>query len=62
MLEFKDLKKQYNMLKNEIDEAIHSVICETNFISGKPIKELEKNWQSMQEQDSAWDAGMVRMR
>ena len=42
MLEFKDLKKQYNMLKNEIDEAIHSVICETNFISGKPIKELEK--------------------
>lgn len=42
MLEFKDLKKQYHILKNEIDDAIHSVIYETNFISGKPIKKLEE--------------------
>lgn len=41
MIEFKDLKKQYNIIKNEIDAAINSVISETDFISGKAIKELE---------------------
>lgn len=42
MLEFKDLKRQYDTLKNEIDDAIYSVVRETNFISGKPIGRLEK--------------------
>ena len=42
MLEFKDLKRQYDTLKNEIDDAIYSVVRETNFISGKPIGRLEE--------------------
>lgn len=40
-MEFKDLKKQYRFLKKEIDCAINSVISETNFISGRQVKELE---------------------
>lgn len=40
-MEFKDLKKQYMFLKKEIDCAINSVISETNFISGRQVKELE---------------------
>lgn len=42
MLEFKGLKRQYCFLKEEIEEAISSVISETNFISGNQVKELEE--------------------
>lgn len=41
-MEFRDLKKQYKILKSEIDEAIASVIEKSNFISGKQVEELEK--------------------
>lgn len=41
-MEFKDLKAQYKLLKKEIDDSISSVIQVTNFVSGKPIKELEQ--------------------
>lgn len=41
-MEFRDLKAQYAALKAEIDEGIAGVIGSTSFISGKPIKELEK--------------------
>lgn len=41
-MEFKNLKKQYDLLKSEIDSAINSVITETNFISGTQIHELEQ--------------------
>lgn len=40
-MEFRDLKAQYQKYKNEIDEAIHEVIENTDFISGKAVKILE---------------------
>ena len=41
-MEFRDLKAQYQNLKLEIDRAIQKVLDNTNFISGKEIKDLEK--------------------
>jgi len=40
-MEFRDLKKQYQVLKKEIDTAIIDVIGSSAFIMGKPVKELE---------------------
>ena len=39
---FRDLRKQYNVLKEEIDAGISSVIESTSFISGKQVEELER--------------------
>lgn len=41
-IRFVDLQKQYNSLKNEIDQAISSVINDTAFIGGKYVKEFEE--------------------
>lgn len=41
-MEFRNLKKQYQVLKAEIDSGIQEVIQNTNFISGKQVVELEK--------------------
>lgn len=41
-MEFRNLKKQYEVLKNEIDSGIQEVLQATNFISGKQVAELEK--------------------
>lgn len=40
-MQFRDLKKQYEALKPEIDAGIQSVIDSTSFILGKPVTELE---------------------
>lgn len=40
-MQFRDLKKQYDKLKPEIDKAISDVISNTNFIQGKQVDELE---------------------
>lgn len=40
-MQFRDLKKQYEVLKPEIDASIQAVINNTSFILGKPVKELE---------------------
>ncbi len=42
MIQFRDLKRQYERLKKDIDLAIEDVIIGTSFISGKQVKELEK--------------------
>ena len=41
-MEFRNLKKQYEVLKTEIDSGIQEVIQAANFISGKQVEELEK--------------------
>ena len=41
-MEFRDLKKQYEILKSEIDAEIENVINGCHFISGPQVKELEK--------------------
>ena len=42
MMEFRDLRKQYLYLKEEIDSGIQAVLEETHFIQGSQVKELEK--------------------
>ena len=41
-MEFRDLKKQYQVLKNDIDTAVQSCCTNAQFIGGAPVKELEK--------------------
>ena len=40
-MQFRDLKKQYEVLKNKIDSAVGQVMLDSNFISGKQVSELE---------------------
>ncbi len=42
-MEFRDLKQQYQLHKNQIDNAILRVVSDTNFISGRQVNELEEN-------------------
>lgn len=39
-----DLKANYDSIKTEIDEAIHTIIDNSWFIMGKPVKEFEANY------------------
>ena len=41
-IEFRDLKRQYNAIKDSVDEQIAKVIEGSHFISGPEVKELEK--------------------
>lgn len=45
-MEFRDLKKQYEILKPAIDAGIQEVINKTSFISGSQVKELEEKLAS----------------
>lgn len=42
LMEFRDLRKQYSVLKTEIDSSIQAVIEGSNFIQGSQVKEFEK--------------------
>lgn len=42
MIQFRDLKAQYQKYKAEIDEAIQVVLDDANFISGRQVMELEE--------------------
>ncbi|MBE6933602.1 MAG: DegT/DnrJ/EryC1/StrS family aminotransferase [Ruminococcaceae bacterium] len=41
-MEFRDLKKQYQVLKPQIDAAVEAVCTNATFIGGAPVKELER--------------------
>lgn len=41
-MEFRDLKKQYEVLKPKIDRAVSEVVSRARFISGPQVKELEE--------------------
>lgn len=41
-MQFRDLKKQYQILKKDMDGAIQTVLSDGNFISGYQVEELEK--------------------
>ena len=41
-MQFRDLKKQYEVLKTDIDAAMIKVATDANFISGKQVTELEE--------------------
>lgn len=40
-MQFRDLKKQYSVLKQDIDAAMMEVAASSAFIMGRPVKELE---------------------
>lgn len=40
-MEFRDLKKQYQLLKNDIDQAMIAAATSGAYIMGSPVKELE---------------------
>ena len=40
-MEFRDLKKQYQVLKEDIDKKVQSVCASARYISGPEVKELE---------------------
>lgn len=40
-MQFRDLRKQYQYLKGEMDKAVFEVLAECNFISGRQVEELE---------------------
>ena len=40
-MQFRDLKKQYQVLKDKIDTVVLQVMSDANFISGKQVVELE---------------------
>jgi hypothetical protein len=41
-MEFRDLKKQYQVLKKDIDKAVTKVMSNANFISGQEVTQLEE--------------------
>ena len=41
-MEFRDLKKQYQVLKEDIDQAVIDVMNSARFIGGDPVKKLEQ--------------------
>lgn len=41
-MQFRDLQKQYQMLKPQIDAAVMQVMMDCNFISGAQVKDLER--------------------
>lgn len=41
-MQFRDLKKQYQVLKPQMDEAVIRVMTDANFISGSQVAELER--------------------
>ena len=49
MVKFLNLNKQYNDIKDEIDEAIKNVISETAFIGGKYVEKFEREFALYQE-------------
>ena len=42
-MQFRDLKKQYEVLKEGMDAAIGQVLTESNYISGRQVEELEES-------------------
>ena len=41
-MQFRDLKKQYQVLKSEIDASLMEAVASGAYIMGQPVKELEK--------------------
>ena len=45
-IDFAKLQYQYQLYKEEIDQAIHGVLDKSNYIMGNEVKELEDNLQT----------------
>jgi dTDP-4-amino-4,6-dideoxygalactose transaminase len=49
MINFLDLKKQYQSIKTEVDQAMASVIADTAFVGGKYVKAFEAEFADYQQ-------------
>ncbi len=49
-----DLKAQYSTIKDEIDEAIHRVLQQGQFILGQRSNPLKKRWLPTAAHSSLW--------
>lgn len=65
-MQFRDLKKQYQVLKKPMDEAISKVLEASNYISGSQVAELEeklaayvgvKHWHYLRQWNGCADPG-----
>ena len=45
-MQFRDLKKQYQILKEKIDKSVIEVMTDANYISGRQVTELEEQLAS----------------
>jgi UDP-2-acetamido-2-deoxy-ribo-hexuluronate aminotransferase len=45
-IDFANLKHQYKLYKDEIDEAIHNVLDKSNYIMGEEVTQLEKSLEN----------------
>ncbi len=46
-MQFRDLQKQYEVLKGDIDRSISFVVSSAHFISGSQVAELEESLLNM---------------
>jgi len=56
-IDFANLQYQYQLYKDEIDEAIHGVLDKSNYIMGEEIKELEDSLKVFTESSNAITCG-----
>jgi len=61
-MQFRDLKKQYQVLKKPMDEAISKVLEASNYISGAQVAELEEKLASIERQITANATNSVKLR
>ena len=47
-MQFRDLQKQYEALKGDIDRSITSVVSSAHFSSGPQVAELERKAEDLQ--------------
>ncbi|MEN4054158.1 DegT/DnrJ/EryC1/StrS family aminotransferase [Sulfurimonas sp. NWX79] len=52
-IDFANLQYQYQLYKEEIDEAIHKVLDKSNYIMGEEVNELEKNLENFTDAKNA---------
>ncbi|PXX97658.1 DegT/DnrJ/EryC1/StrS family aminotransferase [Halomonas sp. LBP4] len=57
MTKFLDLQKQYGAIKNEIDNAISSVITDSAFVGGKYVQEFEVAFATYQQAEHCIGVG-----
>ena len=50
IMQFRDLKQQYQVLKKDMDAAMVEVATNCNFINGQQVKDLEKELAELKQE------------
>ena len=62
IMQFRDLKQQYQVLKKNMDAAMVEVATNCNFINGQQVKDLEKELAELQTQPDLLERRYARFR